>query len=366
MRLELPPIGEQVIVITGASSGIGLVTAKQAAERGARVVLARPQRRGPRRARSRRFGTRAGEPIHVDADVADPEQVEAIADAAIARVRPHRHVGQQRRRVDVRTDHGAVDRRHAPADGHQFLGPGLRVSRRRATPARSWRRAHQRRQRVVRPRDPAAGDLLRGQARDEGIHRHPPDGTRGRGGADVGDTRQAGEHRHTVLREGANLLGVEPQPVPPVYAPEVVAGVILHAAQHPLRELIAGGSGAKLSARGSFRGWRTGTWSAGRSMSQKTDISTTPRAAATISTRPWKPTAGSGAATGCGHTRGVQRLYQGDAAPGCRGGHRRGHDLALAGAAWRVFGRRSDRSRTPAIWNLGYPEPVPFPGSPYL
>src|SRR5687767_12713737 len=43
-------------------------------------------------------------------------------------------------------------------------------------------------------------------------------------------------------------LGVEPQPVPPVYSPEVVSEVILHAAQHPLRELIAGGSGAKLSA----------------------------------------------------------------------------------------------------------------------
>jgi len=36
--------------------------------------------------------------------------------------------------------------------------------------------------------------------------------------------------------------------VPPVYSPEVVSEVILHAAEHPLRELIAGGSGAKLSA----------------------------------------------------------------------------------------------------------------------
>ena len=45
-----------------------------------------------------------------------------------------------------------------------------------------------------------------------------------------------------------SYLGVEPQPVPPVYAPEVVSEVILHAAQHPIRELIAGGSGAKLSA----------------------------------------------------------------------------------------------------------------------
>jgi len=36
--------------------------------------------------------------------------------------------------------------------------------------------------------------------------------------------------------------------VPPVYAPEVVSEVILEAARRPIRELIAGGSGAKLSA----------------------------------------------------------------------------------------------------------------------
>ena len=40
MKTPLQPLHEQVIVITGASSGIGLVTAKQAAEAGARVVLA--------------------------------------------------------------------------------------------------------------------------------------------------------------------------------------------------------------------------------------------------------------------------------------------------------------------------------------
>ena len=39
MRVKLKPLSEQVIVITGASSGIGLATAKEAVRRGARVVL---------------------------------------------------------------------------------------------------------------------------------------------------------------------------------------------------------------------------------------------------------------------------------------------------------------------------------------
>ena len=39
MHLRLKPLKEQVIVITGASSGIGLVTARMAARRCARVVL---------------------------------------------------------------------------------------------------------------------------------------------------------------------------------------------------------------------------------------------------------------------------------------------------------------------------------------
>jgi hypothetical protein len=44
------------------------------------------------------------------------------------------------------------------------------------------------------------------------------------------------------------LMSTEPQPVPPVYAPEVVAEVIVQAAQRPIREVIAGGAGAFASA----------------------------------------------------------------------------------------------------------------------
>ena len=40
MKLNLQKLSEQVIVITGASLGYGLVTARQAAHEGAKLVLA--------------------------------------------------------------------------------------------------------------------------------------------------------------------------------------------------------------------------------------------------------------------------------------------------------------------------------------
>src|SRR5439155_25394056 len=40
MNVRLKKLRDQIIVITGASSGIGLVTARMAAERGARLILA--------------------------------------------------------------------------------------------------------------------------------------------------------------------------------------------------------------------------------------------------------------------------------------------------------------------------------------
>src|SRR5918999_5523969 len=82
MNIRFLPLHEQVMVITGASSGIGLVTAKQAAERGARVVLAARNGEDLQRAVAEIRG-RGGRAIYVVADVAEPQQVEHVADAAI-------------------------------------------------------------------------------------------------------------------------------------------------------------------------------------------------------------------------------------------------------------------------------------------
>lgn len=81
MSATLKPVGEQVIVITGASSGIGLATAQAAAERGARVVLAARSKDALDQVVSQ-INTSGGLAIAVACDVADREQVEQVARTA--------------------------------------------------------------------------------------------------------------------------------------------------------------------------------------------------------------------------------------------------------------------------------------------
>jgi short-subunit dehydrogenase len=84
MALSLKPLDQQVIVITGASSGIGLATAVAAAEEGAKLVLASRSQQTLEEL-AQRINANGGEAIAVVADVADRQQVQRVAEAAIGR-----------------------------------------------------------------------------------------------------------------------------------------------------------------------------------------------------------------------------------------------------------------------------------------
>jgi hypothetical protein len=149
--------------------------------------------------------------------------------------------------------------------------------------------------------------------------------------------------------------------VPPVYAPEVVADVILHAAQHPLRELIAGGSGAKLSAA------RFAPRLADKYMERWTfDSQNTDRRAGPD--RPdnlYEPLPADGGERGAnwtGHTRGSSVYTKAML-----------HPLATAGvvaaaavgiSAWLAGLQRG--GRIDRLAGAGYPEPARFRGSPSI
>src|SRR5687768_17620563 len=84
MSHSLKPLDQQVIVITGASSGMGLATARTAAKRGTKVVLA---------SRSEEtldelvgeITAAGGEAIYVPCDVGVRQDVERVAEQAIKR-----------------------------------------------------------------------------------------------------------------------------------------------------------------------------------------------------------------------------------------------------------------------------------------
>jgi len=247
MAAQRKKLSEQVLVITGASSGIGLTTAKKAAERGARVVLAARDEEGLRQA-VEEIRSQGGEAVHVVADVADPQEVQTIADTAIQSFGGFdtwvNNAGTSiyGRALEIPTDEahrlfetnywGTVNGsrvavEHLRQKGGVLINIGSIVSE-RAVPLQSHYTASKH---AVK----GFTDSLRMELEEEG--------------APVAVTLIQPAAINTPFPEHAkSYLEVEPKLPAPVYAPEEVAHGILACAEKPRRDLIIGGGGRMMTA----------------------------------------------------------------------------------------------------------------------
>ncbi|MDQ3038128.1 MAG: SDR family oxidoreductase [Myxococcota bacterium] len=240
--VQLKPIEEQVIVITGASSGIGLATARLAAERGARVVLSAWDEHGLRIAAEEIRAT-GGEAIAVVADVSDVDAVRRVADVAIE-------------------TYGRIDTWLSNAGVHLFgeLMDNSEEDMRRIFDVNYWGVVHG--AMVAVPHLAKQGGALLTMASVLSSRSVPLQGIYGASkhavkgitdalrvelesnGVPVVVTTIMPAAIHTpIVGHSKSLMMERAQLPPPMYDPYVAARAILHVAEHPRRQLIIGGSG---------------------------------------------------------------------------------------------------------------------------
>jgi NAD(P)-dependent dehydrogenase (short-subunit alcohol dehydrogenase family) len=245
MRVKLKPLHEQVVVLVGATSGIGRETAFRMSERGARLVLS---------ARSEteldelveQIERRGGKATAISADVSIFDEVNGVAEHAInifgridswvnlAAVSVYAPLidttpDEFKRVIDVSLlgqSYGAMAALPHMMDKGGAIIFITSVAARRSMPLQA---AYSAAKYGVR----AFADSLRLEL----IHDQIP----------VSVTNIMPSSVNTpFFDKSLTRLGVKPRPIPPVYDAKVVADAIMFAAEHPVREMYAGGAGKSL------------------------------------------------------------------------------------------------------------------------
>lgn len=246
MKPRLKKVSDQIIVITGATSGIGLTTARRAAQRGAKLVLV-ARNEDALKQLTFELSKRGCEVIHVVADVGIEEDVRRVAQAAIERFGGFdtwvnnagisifgrfEDIPLEDQRKLFQTNfwgvvHGAlVAAEHLRKRGGAIINLGSEVSD-RAVPLQGIYSASKH---AVK----GFTDSLRVELEAED--------------APVAVTLIKPATVDTMFIEHAkNYLDTEPRLPQPQYAPEVAADAILHAAENVTRDIYVGGA-AKLAA----------------------------------------------------------------------------------------------------------------------
>jgi short-subunit dehydrogenase len=246
MQVRLKPINEQVVVITGASSGIGLATARLAARQGARLVLA-ARSGGDLTQLVDELAQQGCEAVSVEADVADEIAVRRIAEKARERFGGFDTwinnagvsvygpclsvpVADMRRLFETNVWGVILGSRVACEElvsrGGALINVGSEVSD-KAVPLQG---AYSASKHAVK----GWTDALRMELEQD---RAPVSVT----------LIKPGPIDTPYTIHAKNYLEDEPTHAPPVYTPDAVAEAIVHAAQTPVRDLFVGG-GARFVA----------------------------------------------------------------------------------------------------------------------
>lgn len=247
MSVKLRKIDEQVMVITGATSGIGLTTARMAAEQGAKLVLAARNGEALDQLASE-LRLKGCKVATVAADVGKPEDVERIGSTAMERFGRidtwinNAGISIYGRNEDVPLEdmqrlfqtnywgvvHGSLEAvKHMKTRGGAIINLGSELSE-RAIPLQGLYSASKH---AVK----AFTDALRMELEKEGAP------------LSLTLIKPAGiDTMFTV--HAKNYMDKEPTLPPPIYAPEVVARSILYAARHPKRDVFVGGASKAVSA----------------------------------------------------------------------------------------------------------------------
>lgn len=251
MGVKLKKIEEQTIVITGATSGIGLTTARMAAKRGAKLVLAARNETALQLLTDELKSTGC-EAIYVAADVGREGDVNKIAAEAVVKFDGfdswvnNAGVSIYGKLEDVDVNdfrqlfetnfwglvYGSLAAaRHLKTTGGAIINIGSTLSD-RAIPLQGMYCASKH---AVK----GFTDSLRMELEAED--------------APISVSLIKPAAIDTPYKEHAkNYLQYEPENPPPVYAPDTVAEAILHCAENPVRDVFVGAGGKALSFFGEF------------------------------------------------------------------------------------------------------------------